>query len=399
MARRHAQRSDTLRARAIPPPENKLNHRGGIQHALPSASTSDSSDEEALTNESSIGSDEDFNDEDAQEDLDPDAPRVSQYVHEEELVEDEDGAESADEDERRPFRLIAAEQDELASLSFGALRKAQQALARATALSSEDETSSDEDDDPEHESIIDRPPGPSKGKGREVEKSQGSKTEIPKRKNKHAPTEVTSKKPVPRRKLGAEVAKPVSRDPRFLSLAGEWSPSQFRAQYGFLSEMHTQEMKTLRDNLKRARKLLASSPRDLREERQLEVQRLEQALKRAESSVNKDRREKVEQDALEKVTKEEREKRKAGKGAWYLKKGDKKELLLRAKYDALAASGGRGAVKKAIEKKQKKVNQKEKKKRPFAPGSGGSAGRPLKRLGDGSGGAGGERSSKRQRIS
>ena len=47
---------------------------------------------------------------------------------------------------------------------------------------------------------------------------------------------------------------------------------------------------------------------------------------------------------------------------------DKKALLLRAKYDALAETGGRGAVRKAIEKKQKKVNQKEKKKRPFVAG-------------------------------
>lgn len=50
---------------------------------------------------------------------------------------------------------------------------------------------------------------------------------------------------------------------------------------------------------------------------------------------------------------------------------EKKELLTRAKFEALAESGGCGAVRKAIEKKQKKVNQKEKKKRPYAPGEGG----------------------------
>ena len=61
-------------------------------------------------------------------------------------------------------------------------------------------------------------------------------------------------------------------------------------------------------------------------------------------------------------------------------------MLLRAKYDALAEAGGRGAVRKAIEKKQKKVSQKEKKKRPFVagqtPGSrGGSVGQggPLRK--------------------
>ena len=59
---------------------------------------------------------------------------------------------------------------------------------------------------------------------------------------------------------------------------------------------------------------------------------------------------------------------------------------MRAKFDALAESGGRSAVKKAIEKKQKKVAQKEKKKRPFAPGTAGKrpppqseSGRPNKR--------------------
>lgn len=85
--------------------------------------------------------------------------------------------------------------------------------------------------------------------------------------------------------------------------------------------MHESELKTLRDNLKRARKLLASSPRDLREEREREVQRLELAVKRAESSVNKDRREKVEQEAMNRAMKEEKEKQKEGKGQYWLKDG------------------------------------------------------------------------------
>lgn len=64
---------------------------------------------------------------------------------------------------------------------------------------------------------------------------------------------------------------------------------------------------------------MASSPHDLYDERESEVNRLELAVKRAESLVNKDRRDKVEQEALSKLTKEEREKRKDGKGEWYLK--------------------------------------------------------------------------------
>jgi ribosomal RNA-processing protein 36 len=44
---------------------------------------------------------------------------------------------------------------------------------------------------------------------------------------------------------------------------------------------------------------------------------------------------------------------------------DKRSLLTRARYDAIAAGGGKGAVKKAIEKKQKKIAGKEKRSRPF----------------------------------
>lgn len=44
---------------------------------------------------------------------------------------------------------------------------------------------------------------------------------------------------------------------------------------------------------------------------------------------------------------------------------EKKALLAKARLDAIASVGGKRAVKKAIEKKEKKVSQKEKKMRPF----------------------------------
>jgi len=75
----------------------------------------------------------------------------------------------------------------------------------------------------------------------------------------------------------------------------------------------------LRESLTKARKVLASKgPRSEREE---EVERLERAVKRAESMVNRDRNARVEQEALGKTKKEEVERRKQGKGMWYLKKG------------------------------------------------------------------------------
>ena len=43
---------------------------------------------------------------------------------------------------------------------------------------------------------------------------------------------------------------------------------------------------------------------------------------------------------------------------------EKRDVLLRARHDFLEKTGGRLAVRKAIEKRQKKANQKEKRSRP-----------------------------------
>ena len=69
--------------------------------------------------------------------------------------------------------------------------------------------------------------------------------------------------------------------------------------------------------------------------------------------------------------------------------------MLKARFEALQAEGGKRAVKKAIEKKQKKVAGKEKKSRPFAKGAfseGGGAG------GGGGGGGGDGAARKRRKV-
>ena len=110
-----------------------------------------------------------------------------------------------------------------------------------------------------------------------------------------------------------------SRDPRFLPLAGEFSAEKFQAQYGFIADAHKAELHTLRQNLKRAKKLLLTSPQNLFIERDQEVKRLELAVKRAESMVSKDHKDMTESQALLKLTREEREKRKQGKKRWWMK--------------------------------------------------------------------------------
>ncbi|KAA1471536.1 DUF947-domain-containing protein [Dentipellis sp. KUC8613] len=311
--------------------------------------------------------------EESEDDNDADAPRVAQWVDEEELEEEAEEEEEEEEADAVPAKKandMDSLRESLSSLPFGALRKAQRALAQTVA-----DTDSEGDDSQDEESGSEREPSSSRVRldTHTKEDKEREKKRPPKRSNKHAPTEVTSKRTVSRRRTVVEVPKMEVRDPRFMSLAGEYDPTRFQNQYGFLFEMHETELKTLRDNLKRARKLLASSPGNLREAREREVERLELAVKRAESIVNKERRERAEHDALRRAAREEKEKRQQGKQSYWMKDAEKKKLLVKARYEAVAARGGKGAVKRAIERKQKKMSQKETKSRPF-PRS--SVGRP-----------------------
>jgi len=112
------------------------------------------------------------------------------------------------------------------------------------------------------------------------------------------------------------------RDPRFLATAGSYDAKLFQQSYGFLAENRKMELQTLRESLSKARRMLASSPAEFRNERESEVARLEHAVKRAESTVNKDRLERLEREALSMNQKAEEGKRREGKGKWFLKKGE-----------------------------------------------------------------------------
>jgi len=158
---------------------------------------------------------------------------------------------------------------------------------------------------------------------------------------------------------------PKPRDPRFANAVGRYDASEFKRRYDFLSGLRKGELSTLREHLKRARKLVVNSPAHLRAEREEEVNRLERAMKRTESAVNTDNRERVELEAIHAAKQTENEKRKRGKTEWWMKQSEKKQLLAKARLDAIAVVGGKQAVKKAVEKKQKKISQKEKKMRPF----------------------------------
>ncbi|KAH8120175.1 rRNA biogenesis protein RRP36 [Phellopilus nigrolimitatus] len=294
--------------------------------------------------------------------LDVDEPRVARWEPEDELDTTSEPDTDDDKEEGSSRTKLNVMKGDLSSLPFGSILKARQVLDQTHTEGQLDESNSNDEDYASDKSG--RKEDTTSEKPREREQYSHATKKVEKRAHKHAPLEMSSKRAVTRRRQVVEVKKVNYRDPRFSTLTGEVSSAAFQNRYSFLVDMHKAELSTLRENLKRAKNILRSSPRDQREVREEEVQRLEHAMKRAESSVNRDKREGVEREALERIQKEEKQRRKEGKSEWHMKDSAKRELLLRARHDALAETGGRFAVRKAIEKRQKKISQKEKKRIP-----------------------------------
>jgi ribosomal RNA-processing protein 36 len=111
-----------------------------------------------------------------------------------------------------------------------------------------------------------------------------------------------------------------------------------------------------------------------------------------ETLLQNQKRADLERSTLTKLKKEEQAKRLSGKGAWFLKEADKKRAVLKAQFEVM----GRGEARKAMERRQKRIAQKEKKARPWTKGSGRPAQALVERKRKGSELAGEER--KRRRV-
>ncbi|KAJ9102667.1 hypothetical protein QFC19_004776 [Naganishia cerealis] len=223
---------------------------------------------------------------------------------------------------------------------------------------------------------------------REQEERRAQEKEKRKRDNKHAPMVMSAKRPVTRRRQVVELEKTERRDPRFGSLsAGTQDPNLTAQSYSFVSGMMSEEYNNLRKALQTALKRERSAPFAEQDQRRQEREEVEMHLAKARSRLERYEREQREKKVLQQVKREERAKQAEGKGEWHMKRADKKDLLLKARFQALEQEGGKRKVKKAIEKKQKKIAGKEKKSRPFARGQGGPGG----------GGAGGEDSARKRR--
>ncbi|KAF8343092.1 uncharacterized protein EI90DRAFT_3115589 [Cantharellus anzutake] len=283
---------------------------------------------------------------------------------------------------------------QLASMSFGALVEANRAIKGESSSSS-----SESDKYEEFDALSQSGSSGNDDDDDDDEEDQASSSRVPKtkeelkRKNKYAPVEMSSVRPVSSRRQVVQPIKIERRDPRFSSLSGNYSAGLFRTSYGFLASLQEDELSQLKTTLSDAKKQLVTCPPEERTEREEGVNKLWKATRRLVTAVDRTKREKRDHDVLRKVKKEAQAKQREGKKAWFLKKATQRELLTKARFEELEAQGGKQAVKKAIEKRKLKVSQKEKRSRPdFLPKQSSSArGKPA-------GGSGSTRFEKRRKI-
>ena len=169
------------------------------------------------------------------------------------------------------------------------------------------------------------------------------------RSSKHAPTEMSSKKAVSRKREVVPVPKRDYRDPRFESTTGIVDQSKVRNAYSFLDDYREDEMKELKSAVKMAKD-------------EESKEKLKKALMSMESRKKAQIRKDKEQEILEKHRKEEKGAVRQGKKPFYLKKAEQKKRVLLDQYGDLKGK----QLDRVIERRRKKVEGKEKRRMPFA---------------------------------
>lgn len=167
-----------------------------------------------------------------------------------------------------------------------------------------------------------------------------------KRENKHAPMEMSSKKPVGRSREAIEVVKIERRDPRFDPEVGKTQASAKKNNYGFLEAYQKDEMLILKQSIQKEKDPAARA-------------KLEKTLtsmqSRQQASKERERRERV----LTEFKHKERAAAKDGKIPYHLKAAEKNKLYLKDKFDSMKDSKG---LDKFLEKKRKRRSQKDRKR-------------------------------------
>jgi ribosomal RNA-processing protein 36 len=194
-----------------------------------------------------------------------------------------------------------------------------------------------------------------------------------KKKSKHAPTEVSSKRSdffmrqrmsnVNETGLGVTLAAGYRpKDPRLSSLTGHLDVDKFERNYAFLNEMRDREIVRLRQRVQ-AHQATGSKGRHLRRRlgmgrnpTTLEEDRAE--LKRLEQEKADRERQQIDRAARQAVKKRMHEEVEQGRKPHFVSRAKQRQLVLEAKYDELRKRKGDKAVEKAVAKRFKKDKSK-----------------------------------------
>lgn len=229
---------------------------------------------------------------------------------------------------------------DISQVSFGALAKAHASISSAKKRKAS--AHHDLQDEDIKVSIAEREAARAKAK---------AAVAAAKRANKHAPMEVTSKKPVSRKRDIVEIPKVKARDPRFDPVPGMPEMDEVRARkaYAFLDEYRETELKELKAALKKEK-----DPR--------KQERLKREILSMDSKKKTQERKDRERAVIEKHRRKEKELVKQGKTPFYLKKSEQKKQVLLDQF----ASMSKKKVEHVIERRTKKLAHREKKDLPFA---------------------------------
>lgn len=169
------------------------------------------------------------------------------------------------------------------------------------------------------------------------------------RSNKNAPTEMSSKKAVSRKRDVVPVMKREHRDPRFDPLVGRVDSKNVDKAYSFLNDYRQDEIKAFKEQIKKTKD-------------ESEKDKLKRSLHSLESKVKAATRKAKEEEILDRHRKEEKKLVKEGKTPFYLKKAEQKKQLIMDQYSSLKGK----QLDRVIERRRKKVEGKEKKNLPYA---------------------------------
>ena len=230
-------------------------------------------------------------------------------------------------------------QQTIASISFGALASAQASLNRKRKRDSAEPSGSANKQA--------RSPSPFH---EEEERKAGRKiplAAVAARSSKHAPTELSSKKAVSRKRQIVDAPRMEARDPRFSSLSGTLDVNRVSQKYAFLNDYRASEIADLK---RQARDTKDAKTKEALKKQLKSMEDREQARRRAEE----------EKDVIRRHRKEERERIKEGKKPFFLKKGEIKKQALVKRFEGM----GEKKAEKAVEKRRKRKAKKEKKAMP-----------------------------------